>query len=124
ATTLAGGALEVELAVLHLSGLGQALAQGIEPVGLGLQLAQARSQGVALLLRLLAHLLQLTLLLRQLRFHALGGRRADSGAGADARPTPTARTATSAVHGRCAAHCCRPPCHPAACAPRGFLMMN
>src|SRR5690606_14408297 len=85
ATTLAGGALEVELAVLQLSGLGQALAQGIEPVGLGLQLAQARSQGVDLLLRLLAHLLQLTLLLRQLRFHALGGRRADSGAGADAQ---------------------------------------
>src|SRR5690606_35050805 len=45
--------VEVELAILQLPDAGQPLAQRIEPVGLGLQLAQARGQGVDLALRLL-----------------------------------------------------------------------
>ena len=47
---LAGRALEVEFAILELASFGQALAEGIEAVGLGLQFAQTRGQGVDFLL--------------------------------------------------------------------------
>ena len=46
--------VEIELAVLQLADAGQALAERVEAVGLGLQFAQARGQGIDLALRLAA----------------------------------------------------------------------
>src|SRR5690606_22457628 len=83
-TTLARRSLEVELAVLELAGLGEALAEGVEAVGLGLEFTQARGQGVDLLLRLAADLLQLLLVARQFRTGLGGVGQAHAGAGTEA----------------------------------------
>ncbi len=58
--------VEVELAVVELADLGQALAERIEPGGLGLQLAQLHRQCIDIPLGILAHAGQLRILLLHL----------------------------------------------------------
>lgn len=84
AATNADRLVEVELAVLQLAHLGQALAQGVEPGGLRLQLAQACRQGVDLGLRSALRLRKLGLLLRDLGLQRGIGHHAGGGACTDA----------------------------------------
>jgi hypothetical protein len=80
--------VEIEFAIGQLAGPGQALAEGVEAVGLGLQLAQARGQRIDFALGLGAGGIELRLLGRrlvaQVRHLGEAGRGTDAGAEDDA----------------------------------------
>ena len=73
--------VEVELAVAQVADLGQALAQRVEAVGLGLQLGHAGGQGVDLALGRAAGVFDRRTLAVQLGLQAGDLRRAHAGAG-------------------------------------------